>query len=513
MYNLLPLVLACSSLLESAIAKPIADVAAYQAVAERDVELLAPRYGPHTQGMIIRRDANKTFDLGFEATDVTLFSGSWPALGSTFSLDIACVECRTYGELNAFMEFPDNLEELLKDLKDFNVFNDASLTIGFQGVGASVDLSVTTQGTGHFTIPLFKTETPLGISGPGFQAGISFGVDLIIGITAEIEAEGGFEVSIPDGSSFTIEFDPKVGNSAKFNGASAALLPLSVNAPASITVALRLEVQGGIELPSIPLLEAKALAGAYINIPEVILGEQFSLPPANGSDCILPVSAEININAGASVDIGASIADITLGDFDPSVSTTFFDAKTSTCFVTVGQETATPAITGTGTGTGTGAAAAATTIDCPSALVTSTATTTSTYTITSCAAAVVNCPNSLAQVIVVTEPITMTTSSCPVSVASTPAAIANGPFVNATTSAGIALSSLSAPVTSTVSIDSSVVTPEATLITGSAKATVTESASGYATVSEVPATNGTVTVKPRKCSMVTPSSSLLSSTA
>ncbi|KAI1451965.1 hypothetical protein F4805DRAFT_59449 [Annulohypoxylon moriforme] len=506
MYSLLPLVLASSSLV---IAKPIADVTSFQPVAERDVELL-PRYGPHTRGVMIRRDANKTFDLGFEVNDKTLFSGSWPvATGTTVSLDLSCVECKTYGELNAFMEFPDNLEELLKDLKDFNPFNDASLTVGFQGVGALVDLSVTTKGTGHFTIPLYKSETPLGISGPGFTAGISFGVDLIIGVTAEIETEGGFEVTIPDGSSFTINLDEKVGNKANFKGASAQLLPLSVDAPATVTVALRLEVQGGIELPSNPLIDAKAIAGAYINIPEVILGEQFSMPPANGSDCILPVSAEININAGAYVDIGVDIADITLGDYDPTVSTTLFDAATSTCFITLGQETSTPLITGTGTGA---AAAATSTIACPSPLVTSTATTTSTYTVTSCAAAVVNCPNSLTQVIVVTDPITLTTSSCPVSVASL---ANNAPFANATSAEYLTLTSLSAPVTNSLTIPTSVATPKDTLITGSPYvAASSASASVLSSVAEgakEAVTSSSVTVSARTpCSKVTASSSVSS---
>ncbi|KAI1205446.1 uncharacterized protein F4807DRAFT_464732 [Annulohypoxylon truncatum] len=511
MYNLLSLVLACSSL---AIAKPIADVSAFQGITERDVELL-PRYGPHTRGVMVRRDANKTFDLGFEANDVTLFSGSWPGpTGTSLSLDLSCVECKTFGELNAFMEFPDNLEELLKDLKDFNPFNDASLTVGFQGVGALVDLSVTTTGTGHFTIPLYKTESPLGITGPGFQAGISFGVDLIIGITAEIETEGGFEVTIPDGSSFTINLDEKVGNVGKFTGASATLLPLSVDAPATVTVALRVAVQGGIELPSVPLLEAKAIAGAYINIPEVILGEQFSLPPANGSDCILPVSAEININAGAFVDIGVEIADVTLGDYDPTVSTTFFDAATSTCFITAGQTTSTPLITGTGPGA---VASATSTLACPSPLVTSTATTTSTYTVTSCAAAVVNCPNSLTQVIVVTDTLTQTSSSCPVSTAASSAAasLADAPFVNATATATaqyLTLTSLSAPVTNSLSVAASVVTPQSSLITGSAYVTASASASvaedEEGGAKEVATPTSLVSVSARTpCSKVTPAPS------
>ncbi|KAI0881196.1 uncharacterized protein GGS22DRAFT_71835 [Annulohypoxylon maeteangense] len=496
MYSLLSLVLVCSSLV---IAKPIGDVSEFQSIADRDVELL-PRFGPHTRGVMVRRDANKTFDLGFEVNDLTLFTGSWPvAKGTTVSLDLSCVECRTYGELNAFMEFPDNIEDILKDLKDFNPFNDASLTVEFQGAGALIDLSVATRGTGHFTIPLFKSQTPLGISGPGFQAGITFNVDLIVGVTAEIETKGGFEVTIPDGSSFTINLDDKVDNNAKFSGTSATLLPLRVDAPATITVALRLAVQGGIELPKIPLVDAKAIAGAYINIPQVTLGEQFSMPPANGSNCILPATAEVNINAGAYVDIGVDIADITIGDYDPTVSTTFFKAATSTCFITASTATSTPLITGTGSvtatrtgtgATGTTATAAATTTTAPACVSPSTSkkTTTSTYTVTSCAAAVVNCPNSLTQVIVVTDILTQTSTSCAGSSA-TGAALANAPFANATLVSSaeyLTLTSLSAPVTSTLSIPASVVTPKTTLITGSAGvAAVTSSASASVEASVV----------------------------
>ncbi|KAI1106194.1 hypothetical protein F4804DRAFT_301852 [Jackrogersella minutella] len=465
MYNLLSLVLASASLLQSVSAKPVADVLEIRGVGPRDVELVEPRYSHRPRGAMIKRDADKTFDLGFEANDVTLFSGDWTTSNTTFSLTLACVECRTWGTLMASAEFPDNLEELIGDFSDGNPLNDASLTVGFQGVGAIVDLSVATKVSGTYTVPLFQSETPVGISGPGFQVGIVFGIDLVIGITGEIDTQGGFQVAVADGSSFTIQFDPKEGNSAKFDGTSASLLPLSVTAPANITVSLRLRVQGGVELTSSPLLEAKALAGAYINIPEVILGEQFSLPPPNGSNCILPATAEININAGVYVDIGADIGDITLGDYNPTLSTTLFGAATSTCFVTVGAATTTTAATVTGTG------AAVTTPACASPLVTSTATTTSTYSITSCAAAVANCPTSLAQVIIVTDTVTLTASSCP-------AALSVAPYANATLSyAAIPLTSLVDPVTNSLSVDSSVATPEAASITGSPRATATATSS------------------------------------
>ncbi|KAI1089789.1 hypothetical protein F5B19DRAFT_357701 [Rostrohypoxylon terebratum] len=507
MYNFLSLALAFSSLVA---ASPIGDVSAFQPIDERDIDLL-PRYGPHTRGLMVRRDANKTFELDFDASGRTLFSGSWPiTTGTNVALDLTCVECRTFGELTASMDFPDNIGEIVKDLKDMNPFNDASLTIGFKGVGALVDLSVSTKGTGHFTIPLFKSETPLGISGPEFSAGITFNIDLVVGVTAEIETKGGFEVTIPDGSSFTINLDEKVGNKGVFNGAHATLLPLSVNAPATVTVALRVAVQGGIQLPKIPLVKTKAIAGAYINIPEVTLGEEYSNPPKKGSNCVLPASAEVNINAGAYVDVGVSVADISIGDYDPTVSTTFFEAATSTCFVTTSTKTSAKT-TAKITGTAKIAALQAqkTTAAGCSKPVTSILKTTSTYTATSCAADVINCPSSLGQVIVVTDPITKTITSCPGAKTTAPSVVTSG-------GAPLSLSKLNTPKANSLSIPKSVKKPSTSLIKGSPWApATTATATTKAKVSSVTkgakekeTTANTLTTSTRTpCSKVTPSAS------
>ncbi|KAI1378762.1 hypothetical protein F4677DRAFT_378562 [Hypoxylon crocopeplum] len=513
MYSLLASVLACWSLLATVtVAKPVANFgeALAHRPARRDVQLSTPRYlHPQTKRAMVKRDANTTFDLGFEAKDVTLFSGDWAALGQDFSLDLTCKDCKTFGTLVASAEFPEDLEDLLGDLADLNPLNDASLSVSFQGVGALVDLSVAIASDGQFTIPLFVPPTPLGISGPGFTVGITFGVDLVIGISAEVEVEGGFQVAIPDGSSFTIPLDPTVDNVAKFDGAQATLLPLTANAPASVTVALRLRVQAGLDLPSSPLLDAQALAGAFINIPEVILSEEFTTSPANGSNCILPASAEININAGVFVDIGADIGDIQLADFNPTLSTTLFSAVASTCFVTVGQDTATAAIgtgvAGTGVatgvvGTGTGTAGA----PCPMPLETSTATTMRTFAITSCAAAIANCPASLTQVIVVSAPETVTSAYCPLSPNATAVLppLMTAPYANTTAAATegvIPLDSLTAPVTNSLTVDPSVVAPDVPSITGSAKATVTQDSEAAVSSVDVMKTYYT-TVTPASCS-------------
>ena len=195
------------------------------------------------------------------------------------------------------------------------------------------------------------------------------------------------------------------------DGTTFNLLPLVIEAPANVSVALRLSVEAGIEFVGSPLLSAQALAGAFINIPEIIIGEELTL---GGNDtCTLPVFAEININAGVFVDVGADIGAIDLGEFSPTLSTKFFEAAVSTCVDDI-------------LGGGAEATASATTSHpalptagdeppCPVALVTETETTVSTVALTKCAVTgALNCPSDMAQVVLAERTQTLTSSSCPV---------------------------------------------------------------------------------------------------
>jgi hypothetical protein len=86
-------------------------------------------------------------------------------------------------------------------------------------------------------------------------------------------------------------------------------------------------VQAGVAFMASTAFEAKALAGAYINVPELTFGEQYS----TNQSCT-PASAGININAGVYVDVGAEIGSSELLYINPTVTTTLFSATASTCF-------------------------------------------------------------------------------------------------------------------------------------------------------------------------------------
>ncbi|KAF2969694.1 hypothetical protein GQX73_g3931 [Xylaria multiplex] len=275
------------------------------------------------QSPVLRRSTHDaTFSLDFEVTDEELTSGEFHGA----ELAVTCKECSTTGEVIASAMLPDISDIDITHPGD--IFDTSMLGLTFNGVGATIKLDLSAEGSGDFSVPLLKSESPIGVSGPGFQIGVVFSVDLVLKVTGKIKTEGGFKVVIPDGSSFIIPFDESKPNIAKFNGASASLLPVKVSLPAGITAALRLKVQAGVMLPDLEFLDAKALAGASISIPEVHIKESAS---SSSKTCLVPVSADLNINAGVFVDIGASLGGEDIGDFNPKASTTLFAASTSTC--------------------------------------------------------------------------------------------------------------------------------------------------------------------------------------
>ncbi|ETS75627.1 hypothetical protein PFICI_12571 [Pestalotiopsis fici W106-1] len=380
-----------------------------------------------------KRDADVAFDLGFRVTDKTLFSGTFNTPnGESATLSLNCVDCHTWGTITASALFPDSFGDLLDDFGDLNPLNDVSLALGFSGVGARVQVDMSAAVDGTVKIPLFVSETPLGIAIPGTQIGIVFSVDLVLGLSGEVATNAGFEVVLPDSSSFALSLDPSKDVVADFNGIATSLLPITTEIPANLTMALQLSVEAGVELSAAGLSPAlTALAGALINIPEVTIGEGF----ATNETC-LPVFADININAGASVDIGADIAGFELPGINPAVSTTFIDLATSTCF---GDQTLSPPTATTSVNAS---------VVCPVALATQTITTTPTQSLIACAVSEVLCPASLTQVILAEATQTITTSSCPL-----------GPWGNSTmyaqtaTALGLGTGTLAAKATSAPSLN------------------------------------------------------------
>jgi hypothetical protein len=80
------------------------------------------------------------------------------------TLSLKCVDCHTWGTITASALFPDSFDDLLDDLGDLNPLNDVSLALKFNGVGARVQVDMSAAVDGTVKLPLFVSETPLGIA-------------------------------------------------------------------------------------------------------------------------------------------------------------------------------------------------------------------------------------------------------------------------------------------------------------------------------------------------------------
>lgn len=103
---------------------------------------------------------------------------------------MVCTKCCTSGDITA-------------SLTDDTVVN-PTLRFDLKGVSAFVELDVVANGDASFNIPLFRIPPgPLGFSIPnGPSLGLTFQIDLVFNVAANLDLSGGFFVQLPDDAFF-----------------------------------------------------------------------------------------------------------------------------------------------------------------------------------------------------------------------------------------------------------------------------------------------------------------------
>ncbi len=77
-------------------------------------------------------------------------------------MTVKCVECSTTGKVIASAMLPDISDIDITHPGD--IFDNSMLGLTFDGVGATIDLDLTAAASGDFSVPLLKTESPIGVS-------------------------------------------------------------------------------------------------------------------------------------------------------------------------------------------------------------------------------------------------------------------------------------------------------------------------------------------------------------
>ncbi|KAL8403896.1 hypothetical protein RB594_008955 [Gaeumannomyces avenae] len=375
---------------------------------------------------------NKTFDLSWQREKRTLFSAAWQgaspkvpigllpvagAVGGNFNLTMQCVDCRTYGNIVASLDDSDGLTALLT----------------FNQVGAYIDLAMFASSEGTFTIGLGVSLGSSNVTGKVFAAGFGFSMDLILQVTGAVQANGGFQISIPDGETVGLDIGLKLNKTEngllqptssinKVPKVNFSLLPISISdGSVNITAALRLKADAGItgtlgfKGSDIGSVSVGAKVGAHLTLIEVKMGSVNARAAAGTCRNALFIDADSNGGAFAQLDgsIGGGGGQSRSFSVGPQVSTTFWAAGTTLCLrenkegrastpppafiATTPAPAAPPALGACGT----------------ASLVTESTTVTSVYSMTTCAVPEMECPPRFNQVVVVTNVEAVQTIRCP----------------------------------------------------------------------------------------------------
>ncbi|KAH8883695.1 hypothetical protein GQ53DRAFT_830371 [Thozetella sp. PMI_491] len=200
-----------------------------------------------------------------------------------------------------------------------------SLEFQLDGIELYMELDTMLSAGATYTLPLFISETPLGVSiGDSVTAGVVVSVDLILDVQAQIDISTGFHLKLDDRVSLELAMFGQNITNIQFPGAKFEFLPVLVaGTGAVIRGVLRIEVKAGLELstPSVEVMDKQLSFGAgvvvstFANLAEFVTNitgpaststNSTAQTSGNTSTCALEAIQYFEFNVGAVA--GATLA-------------------------------------------------------------------------------------------------------------------------------------------------------------------------------------------------------------
>ncbi|KAH7150206.1 hypothetical protein B0J13DRAFT_661054 [Dactylonectria estremocensis] len=265
------------------------------------------KIGSSTPHELVRKDVDHTETF------------SWSEEGSPIidldvdpnNFEVNCTSCQLSGSIRAL--FDERIDVWESDLN-----------ISFTETSAYVDLSILGASGTEQIVPLWSIG---GISVAGVQAtfGLGFFIELVISVDGELEATGGFEFTIPDGSWVAASLTGEIVG-ANFDGANGDLLTWDVtHGSTTLKISLRLRTELGVRTQILGL-GTDAAVGVYLNLIEFVVTFD---DDDSDETCALEATESWNVNAGAYAELDVDLDNINL-DAAPTKSTTFYTGPTYT---------------------------------------------------------------------------------------------------------------------------------------------------------------------------------------
>ncbi|ORY58782.1 uncharacterized protein BCR38DRAFT_460658 [Pseudomassariella vexata] len=210
----------------------------------------------------------------------------------------------------------DNLDLTTTDVK-LNIhtvdFPGCFLSFQFDDMELYMMMDTTLSGSATYTINIYTSNTPLGISiGKDSSLGIIFTIDLILSTEAPVSLSSGFHIKVDDGASFHVPLLGENITDTNIPGGKFEFLPVTIQSEGGLLNAvLRIGVHAGFDIHTpnigIPILSASAgvEVGLFVNIAEFTTNVT-TAKEENDLTCELRVVETYQLAVGATA--GATIA-------------------------------------------------------------------------------------------------------------------------------------------------------------------------------------------------------------
>ncbi|KAK3387374.1 hypothetical protein B0H63DRAFT_469896 [Podospora didyma] len=238
---------------------------------------------------------------------------------------------------------------------DFNIdipsIPECLLSFQFEGLELYMHLDTTLQINGTFSIPLFKSQSPVGVSsGDDFEIGIFLTLDLILSAETQINFLSGFHIKLDDKVAINLALFSKEVSKVDLKGGKFEFLPVQVQSGDTVLKAvLRVGAHAGFKLgtPSISILgvdvpgaSAGVEAGVFAHIAEFVTNVQAR---PNDVACKLRVVEEYTMALGAMAGATVGLGPGTWGPNPATTTAIYTTTFTDACAVKASAITTTTA--------------------------------------------------------------------------------------------------------------------------------------------------------------------------
>ncbi|KUL89772.1 hypothetical protein ZTR_00502 [Talaromyces verruculosus] len=212
------------------------------------------------------------------------------------------------------------------DLDNVTGLPGASIHFEFDDLELYLELDIKLSAGATYTLNLYTSESPGGISVPGVTIGAVFSVDLILIADAEIDIGSGIHIKLDDGLAFDLEMFNSNVSTVTIPGGAYEFLPVTISGEGSIQALLSLKASLGVKVdtPDTSAYHFKSNAGieadVFAYVADFLVQVNGSTAPTDNGDCELAAVAEYTFAVGAAA--GATLAIDESYSWGPSPNTT-----------------------------------------------------------------------------------------------------------------------------------------------------------------------------------------------